>query len=104
MSNKIFISDSDNELEQVHLDLHLSGIVGHIESRHTRSLKCDLENTKKIMSLKIYDHIWSPANHFLDISKCAHLLIRDLLIKLSDEPHILLLSILSHPRLLGRNL
>ena len=83
------------------MDLHLSGIVGHIESRHTCSLKCDLENANMFWVSFI---TWSSADHFLDISKCAHLLIRDLLIKLSDEPHILLLSILSHPRLLGRNL
>ena len=88
-SNEIFISNSDNELEQVHLDLHLSWIVGHIETRHTCPFKSNLENTNNMMDL------------YLDLS---HLLIRDLLVKLGDKPHILLLSILFHPRLLGCHL
>ena len=88
-SNEIFISNSDNELEQVHLDLHLSWIVGHIETRHPCPLKSNLENTSNMMDF------------YLDF---IYLLIRDLLVKLGDKPHILLLSILFHPRLLSRHL
>ena len=69
--------------------MHLSWIVGHIKTRHPCPLKSNLENTSNMMDF------------YLDF---IYLLIRDLLIKLGDKPHILLLSILFHPRLLGRHL
>ena len=117
--NEVFISNSDNELQQIHLDLNFGGIVCHIEARHSCPLKGHLSKWKptlsrseiwafngteiicfRLQNLSLEDRI----RIMMKQSKPVDLLVRDLLVQLRDKPHVLLLSVFFHPQLFGGQL